>query len=582
MNGDAWIVLIVLVAIMAVLVTDRLSTVVAMGAGLAVLLLSGAAEDDVVLSGLSSPATATIAALYVVAAAVSATGSMTWAIDSVLFGGRQGLARLTSSTAAMSAFVPNTPLVALAAPRVVRWSQRSGRSASRLLMPLSFASILGGVVTLLGTSTNLVVSDVLRATGDDELGVFEVTPVGLPVAIAGVLMLMLVASRLLPERTGAGESMRATAREFQVQMIVRSGGPLDGVTIEQAELRDLDGLFLAAVERGGQLVAANPDRRLAGGDRLYFVGDVGRIVDLQDVAGLVSAEQENVLEAEGPGVRLFEAVVGGRSALAGRTLKDAGFRGRYGAAVLAIHRADGDVRGALGTTPIHNGDVLLVLAGPEFARRWREHGDFALVASVTDQPPARRRRAWLAPAAFAGLVIAAATGLLSLFAASVVAAGVVVAGGNLSLTEARRAVDLNVVLTIAASISLGGAVGASGLAAEIADRLVSVGEPLGDVGLLVVVIVATQLLTEMLSNSGAAALMVPVAMAAATTVGADPRDYAIGVLVGASCSFLTPVGYQTNLMVYGLGGYRFTDFTRVGLPLTLVSATVAATMLSLV
>ena len=209
MNGDAWIVLIVLVAIMAVLVTDRLSTVVAMGAGLAVLLLSGAVEDEVVLSGLSSPATATIAALYVVAAAVSATGSMTWAIDRVLFGGRQGrqgLARLTSSTAAMSAFVPNTPLVALAAPRVVRWSQRSGRSASRLLMPLSFASILGGVITLLGTSTNLVVSDVLRATGDDELGVFEVTPIGLPVAIAGVLVLMLVAPRLLPERTAAGES----------------------------------------------------------------------------------------------------------------------------------------------------------------------------------------------------------------------------------------------------------------------------------------------------------------------------------------------------------------------------------------
>ena len=582
MTTDAWIVLAVLVAVVAVLAADRMSTVVAMGSGLGVLLLTGAVDDDVVLSGLSSPATATIAALYVVAAAVSATGAMTWVIDRVLFGGRRGLGRLTTSTAAMSAFVPNTPLVALAAPRVVRWAQREGQPASRLLMPLSFASILGGVVTLLGTSTNLVVSDVLRGAGGDELGIFEVTPVGLPVALVGVLLLVVVAPRLLPERTTAGESMRATAREFQVQMIVTPGGPLEGVTIHQAGLRDLGGLFLAAVERGDELVAAHPDRRLVGADRVYFVGDVGRIVDLQGVAGLTSAEHPHVLEAEGPGVRLFEAVVGSRSALVGGTLKERGFRGRYGAAVLALHRSDGDVRGALGSVSIHAGDVLLVLAGPDFATRWREHGDFALVASVADPPPPRLGRAWIAATAFIGLVVAAGTGLLSLFAASVAAAGVVVLGGTVSLNEARRAVDLNVVLTIAASISFGGAVVASGLAGELADRLVDVGEPLDEAGLLAVVIVATQLLTEVLSNSGAAALMVPVAMASAPAVGGDPRDFAIGVLVGASCSFLTPVGYQTNLMVYGLGGYRFTDFTRVGLPLTLASAGIATAMITLI
>jgi di/tricarboxylate transporter len=581
MSGDAWLVLAVLVGVVVAMATDRLSTVTAMGGGLAVLLVTGAIDDDVALSGLSSPATATIAALYVVAAAVTTTGAMTWLIDRVLFGGRGGLVRLAGSTAAMSAFVPNTPLVALAAPRAVRWSRGSGQSASRLLMPLSFASVLGGVITLLGTSTNLVVSDVLRATGEDELGVFEVTPVGLPVAVVGVVVLVLVAPRLLRHRTAAGESMRDSARRFQIQMLVQPGGPLAGATIEQAGLRDLDGLFLAAVERGDQLVAANPDRRLVAGDRLYFVGDVQRIVDLQDTTGLTSAEQNHLIEAEGPGVRLFEAVVGGRSVLAGQTLKDAGFRGRYGAAVLAVHRADGDLRGKLGTIPIQVGDVLLVLAGPDFAERWREHGDFALVASVADPPPPRRRRAGLAAGSFLGMIVLAATGALSLFAASAVAAAAVVFGGNLSLTEARRAVDLNVVLTIAASISLGAAVETTGLAASIADRLVDVGAPLGAAGLLVIVIVATQLLTEVLSNSGAAALMVPVAMAAAVGVDGDPRTFAIGVLIGASCSFLTPIGYQTNLMVYGLGGYRFFDFTLVGLPLTIASAAVASVMLTL-
>ncbi len=582
MSADAWVVLAVLVAILAALATDRVSTVVGMGGGLAVLLVVGAVDDGVVLSGLSSPATATIGALYVVAAAISLTGAMSSLIDKLLFGRKGGVGQLSAATAAISSFVPNTPLVALAAPRVVRWARRNGVSASRLLMPLSFASILGGVITVLGTSTNLVVSDMLLAGGGEPLGVFEITPIGLPVALAGVAMLVLVAPRLLRERTPAGESMRAAARTFQIQMVVEQSGPLVGLTIEGAGLRDLDGLYLAAVERHGRVVAARPDGELEAGDHLHFVGDVGRIVDLQDMAGLVFAEQAHVLDAEGPGVGLYEAVVGGRSELAGRTLKAAGFRARYGAAVLAVHRSDEHLSGKLGTISLHTGDVLLILAGPEFSSRWREFGDFSLVASIGEAPPPRRNRAWVAAVGFAGLIILAATGVLSLLVASIVSATFMVAAGALSLNEARRAVDLNVVLTIALSISLGNAVSASGLAEALAGNLVSVGGALGATGLLVMTMVATQLLTELLSNSGAAALMVPVGIAAANEVGGDPRAFAIGVLIGASCSFLTPIGYQTNLMVYGLGGYRFTDFTRVGLPLTLTSTLVATLMLGVV
>jgi di/tricarboxylate transporter len=262
-------------------------------------------------------------------------------------------------------------------------------------------------------------------------------------------------------------------------------------------------------------------------------------------------------------------------------LRDAGFRGRYEAAVLAVHRADGELRGKLGSIPIAAGDVLLVLANDDFGLRWRDHGDFALVSSVDEPPPPRRGRAWLAAGSFAAMLVLAATGALSLLAASALAAVAMVVGGVLGPAEARRAVDLNVVLTIAMSISLGNAATASGLAAEIAARLVDVGSSWGTFGLLLLTIVATQLLTEVLSNSGAAALMVPIGMGAAAGTGGDPRDFAIAVLVGASCSFLTPIGYQTNLMVYGLGGYRFTDFTRLGFPLTVTSALVTAGVLSL-
>lgn len=574
--------LAVMLATLAVLAADRASTVVGMGCALLVLLVSGTVEERVALSGFSSPATATIGALYVVAAAVSATGAMSWLVDTLLFGGRRGLARFGAAALALSAFIPNTPLVALIAPRVVRWSRRNGVSASRLLMPLSYACVLGGVMTLLGTSTNLVVSDILQATDGKALGVFEITPVGVPVAVAGVAVMALVVPRLLPDRTAAGESMRATARRYQIQMVVDPSGPLVGKSVREAGLRDLDGVFLASIVRSGRAVEASPDSVLEAGDRLLLVGDVARVVDLQEMAGLVSAEQPHVVETEGSGVRLYEAVVAtAGSQLAGRTLKDAGFRARYGGAVLAVHRADGDLPGKLGTIPLHPGDVLLVLAGPDFATRWREYGDFSLVASVSEPPPPRRQRAWLTVGAFIGMIVLAASDVLTLFAAAVLAAAVVVAGGALSLGEARRAVDLNVVLTIALSIGLGNAVASTGLAAEVAERLVSLGDSLGPTGLLLVVIVGTQVLTELISNSGAAAIMVPVAMSAAGGVGGDPRAFAIGVLVGASCSFLTPIGYQTNLMVYSLGGYRFSDFTRVGFPLSVTSAVVTTIMLEL-
>jgi di/tricarboxylate transporter len=487
----------------------------------------------------------------------------------VLGGGRGSLLRLTGATAAMSAVVPNTPLVALFAPRVVRWARRTGYRASQFLMPLSYASVLGGVITLIGTSTNLVVSDVLRNGGYEPLDMLEMTPAGLPVAAVGVAILAIVAPRLLPVREPGSESMRAAARRFHVAMTVDDGGPLVGQTIAGGGLRNLQGVFLAAVERRSSVISAHPDLVLEAGDDCFFVGDIGRVLDLQHVAGLTSAEQSHLLDAERPGARLFEAVISQQSTLVGHSLREVGFRARYDAAVLAVHRADGDVMGKLGSIDLRAGDVLLLLASPNFESIWRNHSDFALVASVDEPPPPRRGRAWLPSVALAAMVLTVTLDALSLFEASMLAAAAVVAGGAISVGEARRAVNLNVVLTIAVSVSLGAAVQESGLAADIATAITDVGGSFGDVGLIVAVLVATMIVTELVSNNAAAALMLPVGLAVAETELVDPRAMAVTVLIGASCSFLSPVGYQTNLMVYGLGGYRFVDFTRVGLPITL-------------
>ena len=596
MTADAWITLVVLVATFGVLAFDRLPAAAAMGAAVGVLLLLDVVDQGQALSGLSSSAPVTIAALYVLAGAATVTGALSPLIDRVL-AGRSGpgddtgdrragrrLGRLAVATGALSAVLPNTPLVALAAPRVVTWCRRAGASASPYLMPMSYAAVFGGVVTVIGTSTNLVVSDLLVAQGEQPLGVFEITGVGLPIATIGIAVLVLTAPRLLRHRRPTIESDPATAvQPYTIALAVEPDGPLVGRTIEAAGLRHLRGVFLAGVERAGTVVPARPGTVLGSGDVCYFAGDVVDVVDLLEVNGLVSAEHAHLVGAgDRPDAGLFEAVVSERSDLAGATLRDAGFRARYDAAVLAIRRHDDDLPGKLGTVVLRPGDVLLVLATPEFERVWRGHGDFSVIASLDAPPPVRRERSSFVIAAILAMVASVVIGVLDLMEASLLAAVVLIALRVISVTEARRAVNLNVVLTIAMSISLGTAVAVSGLAAEIATLLGNLGDPFGDTGRLVAVLATTMVLTELLSNNAAAALMLPVATATAIGAGLDPRSMAIVVLIGASCSFLSPIGYQTNLMVYGLGGYRFRDFTLVGAPLSLVTLIVTPVVVPLV
>ena len=594
MTTDAWITLAVLVVTFGALAFDRLPTAAAMGGAVGVLLLLDVVDQDEALSGLSASAPVTIAALYVLAGAATVTGALSPVIDSVLAGRRHRpddadrhstarLGRLAVTSAVFSSILPNTPLVALAAPRVVTWCRRTGISSSPYLIPLSYAAVFGGVVTVIGTSTNLVVSDLLVAQGGDPLGVFEITGVGLPVAVVGVVVLVLTAPRLLRSRSQPAAATVDPAQPYTMALAVEPEGPLVGVTVHAAGLRNLRGVFLAGVERAGTVVPARPGTVLGASDICYFAGDVVDVVDLLEIDGFTSAEHAHLVGAgDRPDAGLFEAVISERSELAGTTLRDSGFRARYDAAVLAIRRHDGDVTGKLGDVVLRPGDVLLVLATPEFERQWRGHGDFSVIASLDAAPPVRRHRAGAAIAAIAAMVAAVVVNLLDLMEASLLAAVSLVVFRVISVTEARRAVNLNVVLTIAMAISLGTAVAASGLAGELANVLGTVGDPFGDVGRVVAVLATTMVMTELLSNNAAAALMLPVATATALEAGLDPRAFAIVVLIGASCSFLSPIGYQTNLMVYGLGGYRFRDFTIVGAPLSLVTLIVTPIVLPLV
>jgi di/tricarboxylate transporter len=576
-TADSWITLVVLIVTFLALATERIPAVAGMGAAVGTLLLTGVVDQQEALSGLSSTAPITIAALYVLAGAAAVTGALNPVIDNLMAGRSSGhersrLARLCLTTTALSSVLPNTPLVALTAPRVVTWCRRSGVSASTYLMPLSYAAVLGGVVTVIGTSTNLVVSDLLVAGGGEPLGVFEITSVGLPVAAVGVLALIVTGPRLLGKRGGREEGRAPAEHTYTLAMRVVPDGAIAGRTVHDAGLRSLHGVFLAGVERAGGLVPARPETVLGPGDVCYFAGDVDDVVDLLETPGLQSAELPHVAGAgDRPDAGLYEVVISEQSELAGSTMRDVGFRARYDAAVLAIKRHDDEIPGKLGTVILRPGDVLLVLATPEFERQWRGHRDFSVIASRTTSPPVRSARGWVVLTAIVGMIALTVTNVLDLMEASLLAAVALIVLRVISVNEARRAVNLNVVLTIALAVSLGTAVSVSGLAGEVSTVLGRLGEPFGDTGSVVAILAATMLLTELLSNNAAAAVMLPVATALSLENGLDPRSMAIVVLIGASCSFLSPIGYQTNLMVYSLGGYRFADFTRLGAPLTLVT-----------
>ena len=586
MGIDAWITLAVLVALFVVLVREVASPPTAMVGAIVLLVLVRVVPAATAFAGLSNPATLTIAGLFVVARAIGDHGGIESLLSRSLGAERSqtaSLVRLLAPVTSSSSVIANTPLVATLAPMVRSWAERQGRAVSHFLMPLSFATILGGLITVIGTSTTLVVSGLVAQAGQAPFSFLEITPVGLPIAVIGFGLLVLIAPRVLPDRRTMAQQVLSHERDYTVRLAVTAGGPLTGRTVADAGLRNLANVFLVRIDRpDGEIVPVPPDETLLAGDELTFVGGVDQIRDLRDRDGLALGEGTQVDLLEGDGHRMFECVVGASSALAGRTLKETSFRGRYGGAVVAIHRAGERVEGKLGGIRLRTGDVLLVVADADFAARWRERHDFAVVVGLDDHLTTPSPRRPFVLATVVAMVVVAAVGWLPLLDAVLAACAVLVGTRTVRFNQAREALDLDVLLIVAAAIGLGGAVQSSGLAATLASGIEAIATHTGAVGGLAAIMVGTLVLTELVTNVAAAALMVPVALSAAAGVGVDPHGYAIAVAVAASASFLTPIGYQTNTIVYGLGGYRFGDYWRLGAPLTATVLAVSLVVIPLV
>ncbi len=602
MTWEGWFVLLLLAVMLYGLTRfSHLADVIFLG-GLTLLGLFGIITPSEALRGFSNAGMLTVAALFVVAAGLRDSGALD-GIARKLLGQprseRRTMTRLLAPVGAMSALLNNTTIVAMALPVILDWCRKHQLSPSRYLIPLSYMSVAGGIVTLIGTSTNLVVHGFMlnsEQLGHRGMGFLEIGAVGFPLAVMTLIYLIFIAPKLLPYRKEFIDQIGASQREYMVEMIVEPDCPLIDESVQEAGLRQLPGLFLVEIERDDESIApVDPEEKLQSGDRLLFVGVVSTIVDLQKIKGLVPATDEVDRRSitQRLGRHLCEAVVSQSSPLVGRSIRGANFRTVYDAAVIAVHRNGVRLGGKLGNIVLRPGDTLLLQTATGFLRAHRNNADFYLVSEVGGAEPVRHERAGIALIILGIMVVMMAIpDILEWFGTdshihsyldqgrvffALGAAGLMVICRCVSSSTARRNIQWDVLFVIAASFGISSAMEKTGVAEFIAGGITSLIGTMGPIAVIAAVYLCTTILTELLTNNAAAALMFPIAMATATklTFITDPRALAITVAVAASAAYTTPMGYQTNLMVFGPGGYKFMDFVKVGLPLNILSGIIS-------
>lgn len=558
------------------LIREILEAEVVVFSALILLVLGGVISVQEAFQGFSNHGMLTVAFLFIVAAALQQTGLLNL-IGEKLLGGKGSLSirlfRFMTPVAAISAFFNNTPIVAMLIPAVRHWARKNDFAVSKLMIPLSYASILGGMCTLIGTSTTLVIHGLMIDNNMAGFGFFEISKVGVPVAVLGLLALAFLGHRLLPDRKAPIVQLGEHTREFVVEMKVEQDYKYIGRTIEAAGLRHLKGLYLFQIERDHSILATvGPDEVLLLGDRLFFTGLPDTILELQRTPGLSILKDIafNMKNYDSDELGAFEVVVSANSPLIGQNVRDSQFRTKYGAVILAIHRSGERIQKKIGDIVLHGGDTLLILAQNDFASRWYHSNDFYLVSRAPDLPSKPKWYRWFALGVILLMIVSMAAGLLPILGAVGLASIVLVISKCISPDDARKSVDLNVLLIIASAFGLSRALLNSGVAEFIAKEIVVFLGAWGPLGLLAGVYVMTSIYTIIVTNNAAAALAFPIALSITQQVSLDPHPFFITLAIAASASFATPISYQTNMMVYGPGGYKFKDFLKVGLPMNLL------------
>ncbi|MFW6084250.1 MAG: SLC13 family permease [Gemmatimonadota bacterium] len=587
MPFDTAFTLGMLIAVTIALALELLTPDTLLLGALALLTVGGIIDLQTAFAGFSNLTLVAIGSLYVVAAGLREVGALDRA-SHLLFGRddrgpRRTLLRMTPIVAVTSAFLNNTPVVAMGVPSARGWARRNGARVSKLLMPLSFASILGGLCTVIGTSTNLVTDGLLRSRGYDGLAFFELAWIGLPCAFVGLVYLVVVAPRILPDRSDV-RTEEEEERRHLLEVSVEEGSSLIGRTVADDDLSEPPGLTLRRIERGPRTLEPVAEaEHVTTGDRLLYSG-TRHPGETTMVAGEEATLRTPEVRESGEEVpELHQAVVPAGSRFVGATIAEVAFPERYNAAITGVRRGGRRLREPFDDLHLRPGDTLMLDTGTRFRETFEDSHDIYVATEeggegvdeeVTphDEPA---WKAWTASFILGGVVGLAATGVAHIALASLLGALAIVALGFVTPGEARESVDWSVLLVIGAAIGLASAMDSSGAARLIGSTVVEAAGGFGGVGLVAGLVLATMLTTGLITNNAAVALMLPVAISVAENQAAlDPRPLVLAVTVAASLALWTPLGYQTNLMVYGPGNYRFTDFVRLGLPLQLILAVV--------
>ncbi len=547
-----------------------------------VLLLFGVISPKEALSGFANEQLAVIVMLMVLSNTMRKTNLLERGFQKFFKpSDTRGLFmfKMTGSVGLASAMLNNTPLVAMMMPYVYSWSERKKIAASQFLIPLSYASILGGCVTLIGTSTNLIVNGLAIEYGEQGLEIFDFAILGVPALLIGGFYLFAFSKTLLPHNRSATEE--TASREYFVETHVQPKSSLIGKTVQDASLRNLKGLFLVEIRRKKKdITPVPPDLVLEKGDKLFFAGDPNGVAELTTPALGLSLPHECQLPKESQ-ARVIELVIAPQSSLIGEIVKNTDFRNRYNGAIMGIHRGEERLKGKIGDIELKGGDVLLVLSGNGFLKRVERSQNFYILSQVKE---VHNFSWWKTLLVIGGLLLAillAATDAVPLFISLVALITVCILFDLIKTREIKENADMNLIVIIALGLALGKGMINSGLADVLANSGLNLLKPFGGYGLIAGIFVVTNLLSAFMTSKAAVAIVLPVALTIAHDMGMPVEPFILVVAFGGAANFITPIGYQTNLMVYTPGGYSFGDYFKFGLPLTIICLLICTLVLNI-